>query len=177
MNNKRLSKFLSLILRHRPEKLGIVLDEKGWANTQEIISKLQQQNPSINLEKIQNVVENCPKQRFKLSEDCSKIRANQGHSVKVELGFEASTPPKILFHGTAARNKAAILEKGITKRKRQYVHLSFERETALKVGQRHGKPIILEINTEQMAADKLLFYQAENGVWLTDYIDPKYISI
>ena len=175
MNDKRLSKFLSLILRHRPEKLGITLDKEGWANTQEIIDKMKQRGMPISLARIREVVQNNDKQRFKLGENDTKIRANQGHSVNINLAIEPTLPPKKLFHGTATKNLESILAQGIKKGSRQHVHLSMDIVTATKVGQRHGKPVILEVDAEQMSADNILFYQSENGVWLTDYIDPKYI--
>lgn len=176
MKKKNLSKFLSLILRHKPEELGIKLDREGWASVEEILEKMQARGMQVNLSMIQEVVRENNKQRFKLSQDCTQIRANQGHSIKVDLGFTPIKPPEQLFHGTALRNKESILEKGILKGSRQFVHLSAEKETALNVGKRHGKPILLKINTDQMAKDGIPFYRSENGVWLTEHVLPKYIE-
>ncbi len=176
MNTRRISKFLSLILRHKPETIGITLDPEGWATTQEIIDGMNAKGMSVTLEMLQEVVATNDKQRFKLSDDASRIRANQGHSIPVDLGMEAIEPPAVLFHGTATKNQAAILREGIQKRKREYVHLSADVETATKVGQRHGKPVILTIDTAKMHETGVLFYRSENGVWLTDFVAAEYIS-
>ena len=176
MNKKSISKFLSLILRHKPEELGIVLNEEGWASTQELVSKMTAKGMNVNLEIIQEVVSESDKQRFKLSDDKKHIRANQGHSINVNLGLKSINPTDILFHGTALKNRESILEHGIKKRNRQHVHLSNDKFTALKVGQRHGKPLIFLINSSQMVEDGLAFYKSENGVWLTDYVAPKYLK-
>lgn len=175
MKNRKLSKFLSLILRHRPEVIGIALDKEGWASTEELIAKLQEKDKEVDLATIQEVVRSCDKQRFKLSPDNRKIRANQGHSVAIELGLPAITPPLFLYHGTAIKNKASILKVGLNKRKRQHVHLSADKETAIKVGKRHGKPFVFVIDTGKMHKAGIPFYQAENGVWLTDHVAPEFI--
>ena len=175
MKDRKLSKFLSLILRHRPEVLGITLDEYGWASTQEIIDKMQEKGRPASLEMIQEVVRDNDKQRFKLSEDNSRIRANQGHSIKIDLNLTPLPPPPVLYHGTAVKNRTAILKEGIQKRNRQHVHLSADRATAQKVGQRHGKPIIFVVNTYKMYQEGILFYQSDNGVWLTDYVAPIFL--
>ena len=177
MNTRRISKFLSLILRHKPETIGITLDREGWATTQEIIDGMNAKGMPVTLEMLQEVVATNDKQRFKLSDDASRIRANQGHSIPVDLGMEAIAPPPVLYHGTATKNQAAILREGIQKRKREYVHLSADIETATKVGQRHGTPVILEIDTTKMYEEGILFYRSENGVWLTDFVAAEYISI
>ena len=175
MKDRKLSKFLSLILRHRPEVIGIKLDKEGWASTQELIAKLTEQGRDVDLATIQEVVRNCEKQRFKLSPDNHKIRASQGHSVSIELGLPAITPPLFLYHGTAIKNKDSILQAGLNKGNRQHVHLSADKATAIKVGQRHGKPLVLVIDTGKMHKAGIPFYQADNGVWLTDYVAPKFI--
>jgi len=170
MHNKKLSKFLSLILRHRPEALDITLDEQGWATTQEIIDKMTAKGKTVSMAEIKEVVENNDKQRFKLSEDGSQIRANQGHSLKVDLGLQPQTPPEQLFHGTAKKYLNSILTGGLKKRKRSHVHLSKDKETALTVGSRHGQPVILLIDTQKMIDKGHSFFLSENGVWLTDHV-------
>ncbi len=177
MNTKRISKFLSLILRHRPETIGISLDEQGWASTQEVLDGMNAKGVTVDLDILREVVQTNDKQRFKLSEDESRIRANQGHSVRVDLGMEAIEPPAVLYHGTATKNQTAILSEGIQKRKRTHVHLSADEATAIKVGQRHGKPIVLVIDAAQMYEAGIAFYQSENGVWLTDFVAVEYISL
>lgn len=177
MKPKQLSKLLSLVLRHRPEAIGIALSPEGWASTQEIIEKINNQGNSIDLPMIEKVVAENDKQRFKLSADKTQIRANQGHSIAVDLKFKAIQPPALLYHGTAKRNLESIMKSGIIKGSRQHVHLSDNQATAIKVGQRHGKPVVLKIDTKAMHEDKLHFYKSENGVWLTDFVDPKYILV
>lgn len=176
MDVKNLSKFLSLVLRHQPQTIGLQLDENGWASVDVLLQKMNEHGKKINLEKLKEVVATNDKQRFRFSDDLTKIRANQGHSIAVELALPPSTPPDTLFHGTATRNLDSIKEKGLIKGSRQHVHLSSNRETATKVGQRHGVPIVLIVNTKQMAEDGILFYISDNGVWLTDYVDAKYIE-
>lgn len=173
---RHLSKFLSLILRHKPEELGITLDAAGWASTAEIIEKMKQRGMNVDLDAIRDVVRDNNKQRFKLSEDGSRIRANQGHSIPVELGLQPKSPPIPLYHGTAIRFLDSIMEKGLIKGSRQHVHLSADMKTAHMVGKRHGNPVILIVDTQSMQADGIEFFQSENGVWLTDYVDAKYLS-
>lgn len=175
MNKRHISKFLSLILRHKPEALGISLDHEGWASTQEIIEKMNQRGMKINLKTIQEVVAEDNKQRYRLTENNHQIRANQGHSIQVDLGLEAIQPPPQLFHGTATRFKDSILEKGIIKGNRQQVHLSADENTAWNVGKRHGKPIILVLNAIRMHEQGSTFYLSKNGVWLVEYVAPEYI--
>jgi putative RNA 2'-phosphotransferase len=174
MHPKQLSKFLALVLRHQPQKLDLNLDRGGWADTEQLIQNMQSRGMNVDLDAIREVVATNNKQRFKLSEDGKRIRANQGHSIPVDLGLVPQAPPALLYHGTAVQNQHSILEKGLLPGKRQHVHLSLDQETARQVGQRHGKPIIFTVNTQAMAADGLSFYCSENGVWLTDHVPPKY---
>lgn len=171
--NKQIktSKRLSYILRHNPESIDIQLDEYGWANVHEILQKLH-----LKFEDLFFVVQNNPKQRFKLNENNTKIRANQGHSIPVNLALKSSVPPTSLFHGTAIKNLESIHRQGIKKRSRHHVHLSSDVATAKKVGMRHGKPVVLIIDAKQMHEDGSKFYLSDNGVWLTDEVLPKYIS-
>ena len=179
MNNNQLkhkSKFLSLILRHKPETIGLTLDQHGWAIIPDLIEKAKAKNINYTLEIIEEIVAQNNKKRFTFNEDKTKIRANQGHSIDVDMQFIPIEPPEILYHGTSIKNVDSIKESGIEKRNRQYVHLIAELDTAHNVGSRHGKPIILEINSREMYEDDIEFYLSKNKVWLTHYIDPKYIK-
>jgi len=171
-NIKKISKFLSLLLRHNPQTIGLKLDANGWADIDEIIEKSK--NIELNRALIDEVVAKNDKQRFVIKEN--KIRANQGHSIDVDLEFKAITPPDMLYHGTATRFLDSIMKTGLTKQKRQHVHLSKEIATAIAVGKRHGKVVILEIETKKMFESGYKFYLSENGVWLTDVVPVEYIK-
>ncbi|OWP87928.1 RNA 2'-phosphotransferase [Flavobacterium covae] len=173
---KNISKFLSLILRHSPETINLKLDENGWADVEELITKSNKNRKLLDFETLQYVVETNDKKRFSFNDDLTKIRANQGHSISVDLELQPQTPPDELYHGTVAKFMDAILKDGLQKMSRQHVHLSKDKETAIKVGNRRGGAIILKINTHQMTKDGYLFYCSENGVWLTDEVPPKYIQ-
>ncbi|WP_379966886.1 RNA 2'-phosphotransferase [Epilithonimonas sp. UC225_85] len=173
---KNISKFLSFVLRHKPETISLTLDENGWADVDELITKSTNYSQSFTFEELDEIVQTNDKKRFIFNEDKTKIRANQGHSIDVDLALTPQQPPEFLYHGTAQSNIDSILENGIEKRNRQYVHLSQEKETATKVGMRHGKPMILTIKTGKMFEDGSLFYLSDNNVWLTDFVDAKYIS-
>lgn len=174
---KQKSKFLSLVLRHKPEVIDLTLDENGWADIKELITKASAKDVILSQEIIKVVIETNDKQRFTYNDVKSKIRANQGHSIKIDIDLESVEPPSLLYHGTAKRNIDSILEKGIDKRNRQHVHLSNEIETAKNVGSRHGKPIIIIIDASQMHRDGIKFYLSKNKVWLTEFVDAKYITI
>ena len=152
------------------------MDENGWANVDELIAKSTNDSQGFTFEELDEIVETNDKKRFIFNEDKTRIRANQGHSIDINLALIPQQPPEFLYHGTAQGNINSILEKGIEKRSRQHVHLSQDKETASKVGMRHGKPVILTINTQKMFEDGLEFYLSENNVWLTDFVDIKYIS-
>lgn len=180
MNEKRqtkISKFLSLILRHKPEEINLSLDENGWADVSELIKKSAEYDFPLTLDELETVVASSDKKRFAFDETKTKIRANQGHSVAVDVGFEEKTPPKILYHGTAERNLESILKTGLEKRERHHVHLSHETDTARNVGTRYGKPVILAIDAEQMAANGYKFYISANGVWLVAEVPPKFLKV
>lgn len=180
MNEKRktrISKFLSLVLHHKPETIGLVLDENGWANAADLIEKSAEAGNRIAFEELEEVVATNDKKRFAFDETKTKIRASQGHSIAVEIGFAEKTPPPILFHGTAEKNLASILEKGLEKRARHHVHLSSETETARSVGRRYGAPVILQIDAAQMAAQNFKFYVSANGVWLTNAVPPQFLKV
>lgn len=172
---KKTSKFLSYVLRHQPELIGLNLDENGWANVDELIAKSTNDTQGFTFEELNEIVETNDKKRFVFNEDKTRIRANQGHSIGIDLNLKPQQPPEFLYHGTAQANVDSILENGIEKKSRQHVHLSSDKETANKVGMRHGKPVILTIKTKEMSEDGILFYLSENGVWLTDFVDQKYI--
>ena len=171
-NIKKTSKFLSLILRHKPETIGLKLDENGWADIDELIEKSK--NLKLTKELIDEVVEQNDKQRFIV--EGNRIRANQGHSIVVDLELKAVTPPDVLYHGTATRFLESIMQTGLNKQKRQHVHLSKNIETATSVGLRHGKVVILEVDAKQMFDEGYEFYLSLNGVWLTDVVPKKFLK-
>jgi putative RNA 2'-phosphotransferase len=180
MNEKRkthISKFLSLILRHKPEEIGLTLDKDGWANVAELLEKSARSGNSFTFEELTEVVATNDKKRFAFDETNAKIRASQGHSVQVDVGFEEKTPPEILYHGTAERNIKAILEKGLQKMARHHVHLSADTETARNVGTRYGKPVIFKIDTGAMLAENFKFYVSANGVWLVEEVPPEFLEV
>lgn len=176
MNTKRISKFLSLILRHKPEALPIELDAQGWADLDEIIEKMQRKGMEVDQSIIESVVANNDKQRFRLDLANRRIRANQGHSIDIDLALAPSVPPKELFHGTATRFIDSIMEKGLIRGSRQHVHLSLDIGTATKVGSRHGKPTILKVDAEAMHQQGFVFYVSENRVWLTEHVPVEFLS-
>jgi len=167
---------MSLVLRHKPEEIGLLLDENGWADVQELISKMNTKGAEVNFDIINTVVETNDKKRFAFNEDKTRIRANQGHSLEVELNLPESMPPDTLYHGTATRFLESILATGLQKQSRQHVHLSAARETAIAVGARHGKPVILLIDAKAMQAAGFKFYLSANMVWLTETVPVQYIS-
>lgn len=175
-DKKRIGKFLSLVLRHEPQKIGLELDEQGWANVNELIEKCKKHRYHFTMDQLEEIVETNNKKRYSFDEKRNKIRANQGHSIEIDLGLSPIEPPEFLYHGTATRFLSSIMKEGIVKGSRQHVHLSSDKETAEKVGSRHGKVCILTILTGKMYQDGIPFYQSENGVWLTDFVDVKYIS-
>ncbi|MBV7332348.1 RNA 2'-phosphotransferase [Chloroflexi bacterium TSY] len=173
----RLSKFMSLVLRHKPEQIGLTLDHAGWASVSELIARATQAGIHLTPQLIDEVVSQNDKQRFALSPDRQRIRANQGHSIQVELGLTPVAPPELLYHGTATRFLDSILQQGLKSGKRHHVHLSAHVETAIKVGKRHGKPTVLNIASGAMHSQGYTFYQSENGVWLTNFVPTVFISI
>ena len=170
------SKFLALVLRHHPEKIGLTLDEHGWADIDTLLSCLQSHHKNITREELNESVSTDSKKRYTISEDGKKIRAAQGHSIQIDLQLVPKDPPATLFHGTAERFLTSIMKDGLLPRSRNYVHLSADVNTAITVGKRHGQPAILELDVGSMKNDGKVFYQAENGVWLTDKVEPKYLK-
>jgi putative RNA 2'-phosphotransferase len=176
MQNQALSKTLSYILRHKPEEFGLKLDPEGWLSVAELLSALRARGHSVTQEQLHAVVATNDKQRFSLSADGAKIRANQGHSVAVELGLTPITPPELLYHGTATRFLASIRETGLRSGSRQHVHLSADAATAVAVGSRHGKPMVLTVQAGKLYRAGVQFYLSANGVWLTEAVPPEYLQ-
>jgi putative RNA 2'-phosphotransferase len=174
----KTSKFLSYVLRHKPEAIGIKLDENGWANIGELIIKGNSSSEASNLDRslIREVIENSNKQRFDISEDGQSIRANQGHSIEVDLQLETVTPPEYLYHGTATRFLGSILVEGLKLQKRQHVHMSTDIGTAFNVGQRYGSPVILKIKALHMHEQGFEFFRSKNDIWLTDVVPIYYLE-
>ncbi len=173
--HKKISKFLSLVLRHKPQTIGIELDKNAWANVSELISKMNAYGKNIDFETLDLIVKTDNKQRYSFNEDKSKIRANQGHSIEVDLDYSEKEPPEFLYHGTAQRFISSILKTGLQKQNRHHVHLSSNIETAVSVGKRHGIPVVLKILSKRMFEQGYKFYQSENGVWLTYEVPTRYI--
>ena len=172
------SKFISMILRHKPEKVGIVLDKNGWADVNALLEGVNKYGRvAFTFDDLKELVATNEKQRFAFNDDFTKIRANQGHSVAVDVELAEAQPPEILYHGTAAGSLQGIMANGIKPGQRLYVHLSGDEETALRVGQRHGKPVVLNIHATEMHKLGYKFYLSTNGVWLTEFVPVEYIQI
>jgi putative RNA 2'-phosphotransferase len=174
--NIRISKLLSYVLRHNPDHIGIQLDENGWASVTTILKQLNLHGENVSWDILKEVVDTNPKNRFRLNEEFTMIRASQGHSIEIDLNYELKEPPGILFHGTAKKNLASIKEGGLQKMNRHHVHLSPDKETAYQVGQRHGSPVVLFVMASEMFEKGHSFYLSDNGVWLTDHVPPAYIE-
>ena len=175
MGLKETSKYISLILRHKPETIGITLDEHGWADVGELISGIAKTH-KMNMDILEEIVSTDEKQRYSFNDDKTKIRANQGHSIQVDVELEEMRPPEILWHGTGEKFTGSIDEQGLIPKSRLYVHLSKDEETAFKVGTRHGKPVLYIVKAKEMFKDGYKFYLSENGVWLTKEVPVKYLE-
>lgn len=171
---RNLGKFLAYVLRHHPEVIGIELDAHGWADVDALLRGIARTRP-FDREMLEEIVRTDEKQRYALSADGRKIRASQGHSIAVDLELEAQQPPDILWHGSATRFHDGIMKQGLQRMGRQYVHLSGDYATAVKVGARHGTPIVYQVLSGEMYADGYPFYRAENGVWLTEKVPAVYL--
>lgn len=169
------SRFLSFALRHKPDEVGLVLDQHGWADVDELLACCATQGHAMSLDELRHLVATNDKQRFQL--DGNRIRASQGHSIQVELGLEPQTPPAVLFHGTVERFLPSILAAGLEPRSRQHVHLSADVATATVVGGRRGTPVILRVDARAMHQAGQTFWRSANGVWLTDHVAPTCISV
>lgn len=170
------SKLLSLVLRHEPGRLGITLDAAGWTDVDALLAAFAAHGQPLTRDELKRLVATSDKQRFALSPDGARIRANQGHSVEVELGLDAAAPPAHLYHGTVPQALMSIRAQGLVKGSRQHVHLSADVETATKVAARRGKPVVLTIRAAEMAAAGHVFYRAANGVWLTDHVPREFLD-
>lgn len=175
MNLTRTSCFLNLILRHKPETIGISLDEHGWADVAELIEGISQTR-KFNMNILEEIVQTDEKERYSFNEDKTLIRANQGHSIPVDVELEEVEPPEELWHGTGEKYVTSIDEIGLIRKSRLYVHLSKDKETALKVGSRHGKPVLYTVKTREMYQDGYTFFLSKNGVWLTKEVPVKYLE-
>ena len=176
--NKRLtgiSKFLCFVLRHNPQALGITLDAEGWVEVDELLAAAARHGKLFTRLQLEEIVATNDKKRFALSPDGRLIRANQGHSVEVDLGLMPVEPPELLYHGTVERFLASIREKGLLRGDRQHVHLSAERDTALRVGERRGRPVVLVVEAGRMHNEGHVFFRSENGVWLTEAVPSEYL--
>lgn len=176
-NLVHLSKFVSLVLRHQPEVIGLKLDENGWVDVDLLIALAQKNGTNISRNALEEIVETNNKRRFAFNPEKTKIRANQGHSIDVELDLIPKSPPDQLFHGTATRFIESIRQQGLVAGNRQHVHMSSDEATAIAVGQRHGKPVVLKINTLAMHQAGFIFFCSENSVWLTELVPPEYLEV
>jgi len=175
---KSTSKFLSYVLRHHPESIGVEMDDHGWVTVSELIEKANKSGRLIDRQTIHQLIENNAKQRFILSDDENFIRAGYGHSVNVDLQLHPPKPPQTLFHGTAAQNIDSILDQGIHSASRNFVHLSMTQKEAQNVGSRHGKPAILTVAAQAMYDNGYTFYQSDSeaGIWLVKYVPAEYVD-
>lgn len=176
MNLTDLSRYMSLILRHKPEVIGITLDEHGWADTEELISGIAKTR-EFNREILDEIVRTDDKQRYSYNEDKTLIRANQGHSIPVDVELPKQEPPEYLYHGTGEKYKTSIDMQGLIPKSRLYVHLSSDTDTAVNVGRRHGKPIVYRVRSGQMQRDGYDFFRSVNGVWLTKAVPASYLEL
>ena len=170
-----ISKYIALILRHKPEAIGITLDEHGWANVSELIDGIAK-TYDFNMNMLEEIVVSDDKQRYSFNEDHTLIRANQGHSIPVDVELEEVAPPDILYHGTGEKYIESIDRQGLIPKSRLYVHLSGDKDTAVKVGKRHGKPVVYIIESGKMYNDGFKFFQSVNGVWLTKEVPVRYMK-
>lgn len=175
MDLNPISKYIALILRHKPEEIGITLDEHGWADTNELIAGVKKKYPEFGLTHLIFIVESDEKQRYSFGDDMRLIRANQGHSIPVDLELEPVKPPVLLWHGTGQKYVDSIEKEGLIPKSRQYVHLSSDHETALEVGKRHGEPALYLVNALGMYTDGYEFFLSANGVWLTKEVPFEYL--
>lgn len=171
----KLSKYISLILRHKPGVIGITLDEHGWANVDELIVGVSKDR-TFNMEILEEIVRTDEKQRYSFNSDKTKIRANQGHSIPVDVELQEKEPPEILYHGTGEKYVESIDKEGLSSKGRLYVHLSKDIDTAMKVGRRHGVPVVYQIRSKEMYCDRHKFFLSKNGVWLTKEVPVEFLN-
>ena len=176
MNLQNISRYMSLILRHKPDVIGISLDKHGWAVVDDLINGIAKNNEGFNMAILKEIVETDNKQRYSFNDDKTLIRANQGHSIPVDVELEEKEPPKFLYHGTGEKYVSSILEQGLIPKSRLYVHLSKDIETAKNVGRRHGKEVVYKIEAHEMYQDGYKFYLSVNGVWLAKGVPLQYMQ-
>jgi putative RNA 2'-phosphotransferase len=177
-DQKKISKRLSLHLRHEPETLGIALDDAGWTEVDTLLDAFSRRYFPLTREALDEVVRDNEKQRFAFDETGRRIRASQGHSVEIDLQLEPIEPPEFLYHGTGEKSVAAILREGLRRMDRHHVHLSPDTETARRVGQRHGKPAVFRVRAAAMRASTgAVFFRSANGVWLVDAVAPEWLEL
>lgn len=174
--NTKISRTLSLVLRHDPGAINLTLDSEGWAKVDELLACMVRDGKKIDHALLKKIVAESDKPRFRFSDDGERIRANQGHSIDVDLKMKEQSPPDLLYHGTTSRFMNIIANEGLKKMKRRHVHLSSDIRTAHAVGMRHGQPVIIEISARSMETHGFRFYLAENGVWLTEEVPPDYLN-
>lgn len=172
----RISRFLALVLRHDPARIGLTLDAEGWADVDALLAAAAGHGLSVSRDELEEVVRGNPKQRFTLDAARSRIRANQGHSLDVDLGLRPVEPPPVLYHGTSRAVLPTILAEGLQPMGRRHVHLCADADTAVVVGRRHGPPVVVVIDSAGMQAAGQRFYRSVNGVWLTDHVPARYLS-
>jgi len=173
---KRISKFLSLILRHEPERVGLMLDEAGWTDVDDLLQAVNRHGVPLAPDQLKHIVATSDKKRFAFSDDGLRIRANQGHSIDVDLQYDPQIPPELLYHGTATRFLDSIRAEGLKRMERHHVHLSAETKVTVQVGSRHGKPALLLIRAGDMSRAGHVFYRSANGVWLVDHVPTGFIE-
>jgi len=177
MDKTRISIFISKLLRHRPEIIGLTIDRNGWADVDELIEGVRRHKaPDFDREALDDIVASDAKQRYSYSEDGRRIRANQGHSIPVDVELTACEPPEYLWHGTGEKYVPSIDRTGLLPKSRLYVHLSSDMETARKVGSRHGKPVVYEIDCSGMVKDGYSFFLSANHIWLTKEVPARYLK-
>lgn len=178
MNNQELGRLLCYVLRHNPQSIGLDLDEKGYADITELIACVNKKHSNLlDIVKLRELVANDEKNRYAFHEDSLKIRANQGHSIPVDVELLATKPPEILYHGTATKFLHSILEQGLIPKTRLYVHLSQDTITAKKVGERHGEPVVFQVNALDLYHEQCEFFLSANGVWLTKFVPKEFIKV
>jgi putative RNA 2'-phosphotransferase len=173
----KVSKFLSYVLRHHPESIGLVLEASGFVEVDLLLARCHANGRPYTRELLERIVRENPKKRFELSGDGARIRASQGHSIEVDLAYSPEIPPEVLFHGAPSSVVASILDEGLRKMARHHVHLAADRSAAREVGARRGKPVVLTVHAGRMHRDGHVFFRSTNGVWLTEHVPPRYLQV
>lgn len=177
MKTTNISRYIALLLRHHPEKAGLCLDEHGWVEVEALIQGVRRRYPEFNRAVLDEIVARDSKQRYAYNQNKTCIRANQGHSIPVDVELKQALPPTILYHGTGEKYVESIQKVGLIPKSRLYVHLSTDIQTAIQVGKRHGQPVIYQIDTQQMIHDGFIFYLSANHIWLTKAVPVQYLKI